>query len=464
MALGNAGLVRRNKLGTYGPMSVTYEIRDPVHGSIVINEQERVLIDHPWVQRLRHIKQLGFVSVVYPGAVHDRFQHSLGVMHLSGLMFEHLCAGGHSCLRDCSQADRDYARTLLRFAGILHDVGHAPFSHTSEAYFPMASTLALPDDWYRVGMGAVGAQGADQQATHEDMTVAIIYRLIGEGVLEESLARDVAAVLSSKIRRSQHLQSLGPIVGILRTLISGELDADRCDYLLRDSHFTGVSYGVYDLTRLLACICIVDGPEQAELGLDIHGIHPLESLLLARYHMFLQIYFHKTPPAFEYFLSKAVEEGEISLSLENGVDDVVRMRDDGIISQLHAACEQGLPWSRRILHREPARLVLRERLGAEHQENFLADELIGALKNEGCHVFTRQSHQVFTNIAGAGSIERGQRLLCERRVLGRSLIENVTKHSALLSSFNQPIDIRNTYVLSEDSDKALKVMDRLQAW
>ncbi|NRA38050.1 MAG: HD domain-containing protein [Planctomycetes bacterium] len=452
-------------------MSLTYEIRDPIHGCIIINEQERLLIDHPWVQRLRHIKQLGFVSVVYPGAVHDRFQHSLGVMHLSGLMFEHLCESaqgergtrGNSCLQECSQSDRNYAYTLLRFAGILHDVGHAPFSHTSEAYFPVHASVALPDDWYRVGMG-IEAADADRQSTHEDMTLAIIHRLIAEGVLEESLARDVAAVLSSKIRRSQRLQSLGPIVGILRTLISGELDADRCDYLLRDSHFVGVSYGVYDLTRLLACICVVDGPEHAELGLDIHGIHPLESLLLARYHMFLQVYFHKTPPAFEYFLSKAVEEGEIQLSLENGVDDVVNMRDDGIISQLHAACKEGLPWSRRILYREPAKLILRERLGADHQENFLADELIGALKNEGCNVFTRQSHQVFTNIAGAGSIERGQRLLCERRVLGRTLTENITKHSALLSSFNQPIDIRNTYVLNEDSDKACRVMDRLQAW
>lgn len=437
----------------------TYEIRDPVHGTVIINEEERVVLDHPWVQRLRHIRQLGFVSMVYPGAVHDRFQHSLGVMHLSGVVFDHLCEDRDNFLNDFAADDLAYARKLLRFAGLLHDIGHAPFSHTSEAYFPQRSVLTLPEHWHRNGQRL-----DDGRSSHEDMTLALIAGLVGEGVLDSWLAQDVAAVLSRRIRRSERLQRLGPLASILRTVVSGELDTDRGDYLLRDSHFTGVSYGVYDLSRLMACLKIVDGPDGAELGLDLHGIHPLEGLLLARYHMFLQVYFHKTPPIFEYYLSKAVEEGEIQLSLERGVEDVVAMRDDYIISQLHAASDQGLPWSRRILHREPAKLVLRERLGAEQQENFLAGELVGALRNEGCHVFTRRSHQVFTKIAGAGAIERGDRLLCERRVLGRKLIDNVTEHSALLASFNQPIDLQHTYILRDDAEKARQVMDRLQLW
>ena len=436
-----------------------YEIRDPIHGTIIINEEEREVLDHPWIQRLRHIRQLGFVSLVYPGAVHDRFQHSVGVMHLSGQIFDQLCTTDSAFLKGFSVDDLAYARKLLRFAGLLHDIGHAPFSHTSEAYFPDRSVLALPEEWYRQGF-----EQRQGQSSHEDMTLAVIAGLVTEGVMDARFAQDVAAVLSASVHRSQRLQGLGPLTGILRTVVSGELDADRGDYLLRDSHFTGVSYGVYDLSRLIACLSIVEGPDGAELGLDLHGVHPLEGLLLARYHMFLQVYFHKTPPAFEYYLSKAVEEGEIQLSLENGLSDLVSMRDDYIISQLHQASDNGLPWSTRILHREPAKLVLRERLGAEQQENFLSGELVGALKNEGCHVFTRQSHQVFTKIAGAGSVERGDRLLCERRVLGRKIIDNVTEHSALLASFNQPIDLRHTYILRDDAEKARVVMDRLQLW
>jgi hypothetical protein len=127
-----------------------------------------------------------------------------------------------------------------------------------------------------------------------------------------------------------------------------------------------------------------------------------------------------------------------------------------------------MPWSRRILDREPAKLVLRERVGAETQENFLAQELVGALRQSGCQVFMRHSRQVFTSLAGAGAAAApgggGTRLLCERRVLGRPIIESVTSHSELLASFNKPIDLRHTYVLREDAGRAAAVMERLQAW
>ncbi len=216
---------------------------------------------------------------------------------------------------------------------------------------------------------------------------------------------------------------------------------------------------------------VLAGPEGPELGLDAHGVHALEGLLLARYHMFLQVYFHKTPPAFEYYLERAIAEGEIAFPLGRGVEDLVELRDDNVLTRLHEARARGLPWSRRILDREPAKLVLRERVGAEAQENFLALELVGALKQAGCHVFVRHSRQLFTNLAGAGTAaadaataESGTRLLCERRVLGRPIIENVTAHSELLASFNKPIDLRHTYVLRSDADRARVVMEKLQAF
>ena len=441
------------------PMPTVYEIRDPIHRTILIDEQERVVLDHPWVQRLRHIGQTGFVRVAYPGAVNDRFQHSLGVMHLAGAFFAKLCDDQPGAFACYSSADLAYARRIVRLAGLLHDVGHAPFSHTSEAWFPRIEAVRLPADWYREGH-----QPADRQACHEDMTLAIVRRLGTEaGVISEDEARDIAAVLSSEVVRSPRLARLGSLVGILRALVSGEMDADRCDYLLRDSHFTGVSYGMYDLPRLIACLRVLDGPDGPELGLDVHGVFALECLLLARYHMFQQVYFHKTPPAFEYYLGQAIESGEVQFALPD-VDALLDLRDDSVLSQLHAARAEGLPWSRRILEREPAKLVLRERVGADQPENFLADELVGALRAEGCHVFVRRSVQGFTAIAGAGAGNGRARLLCERRVLGRSIVEPVTRHSELLASFNRPIDLQHTYVLRGDADKARRVMERLQVW
>lgn len=438
-------------------MAATYEIRDPIHGTITITEMERMVVDHPWVQRLRAIRQLGFVHLVYPGAVHDRFQHSLGVMHLAGERFKRLRRG----LTECSSADLDHAYNVVRLAGLLHDVGHPPFSHSFEPYLPQIEQLLLPASWYRNGL-----QPHSRQATHEDVSLAMIHRMAVTGIIAEDIAVDVAAVLSSSVRRSPRLANVGGLVGILRSLVSGEIDADRCDYLLRDSHFSGVSYGIYDLSRLTACECIVQGPEGPELGLDVHGVHALEGLLLARYHMFLQVYFHKTPPAFEYYLEQAIAEGEIEVTVKNGLDDFANWRDDTMLMRLHQAQAQGGRWSHRIISREPAKLVLRERMGAEAQENFLADGLVAALKQDGCHVFTRRSRQVFTKLVPDGDSGNTEptRLLCERRVLGRTLIDPATSHSPLLTSFNKPIDVRHTYVLRQDQDKASAVMDRLQAW
>jgi len=440
-------------------MADDYEIRDPIHRTIIITEAERRVVDHPTLQRLRHIRQLGFVSMVYPGAVHDRFQHSLGVMHLAGERFNHLCAAKPAAFASFSAADLSYAYHVVRYAGLLHDSGHPPFSHTSEVYMPSIATVLLPDDWYRHQLRPTA-----RQATHEDFSLALIHNLLRDGTLEEALARDIAAVLSRNIRRSARLEGMGSLVGILRALVSGELDADRCDYLLRDSHFSGVTYGIYDLPRLIATEKVLAGPQGPELGLDAHGVHALEGLLLARYHMFLQVYFHKTPPAFEYYLERAIAEGEIELSLARGLTDLVEMRDDTIYARLHEARAKGLPWSRRIVEREPAKLVLRQRLGIEEQENFLAQELVEGLKKAGCHVFVRHSRQRFTNLSAAGTLDGGERLLCERRVLGRPIIDSVTVHSELLASFNRPIDLRHTYVLRQDAEVARQVMERLQAW
>lgn len=440
-------------------MAKTYEIRDPIHRTIIVTEEERHIVDHPWVQRLRHIRQLGFVSLVYPGAVHDRFQHSVGVMHLAAERFRRLRRECRDALADFSDADLDYADRIIRLAGLLHDVGHAPFSHTSEHFLPPVERFALPSDWYRDGH-----QPANRQATHEDCSLALIHGLVVQGTLDPHLGRDVAAVLSARIHRSPQLAQLGNIVHILRALVSGELDADRCDYLLRDSHFAGVTYGIYDLQRLIACETILRGPDGPELGLDVHGVHALEGLLLARYHMFHQVYFHKTPPPFEYYLGKAIAEGEFPFPLEGGINDLVELRDDLVISRMHTARARGATWSKRILDREPAKLVLRERVGAQTQENRLAEELEGALRKAGCHVFICHRRQSFTHLAGAGATTDGTRLLCERRVLGRSLVESVTKHSDLLAAFNKPIDLRHTYVLRQDAERAAAVMDHLQAW
>ena len=239
-----------------------HEMRDPIHGFIKLSERERDLIDTEVFQRLRRIRQLALTSLVYPGAVHTRFDHSIGVMHIAG----RLCTK----LRELNPervSNEDIDR--VRLAALLHDVGHGPFSHVSEHLLDKYA----PTD---------ADTGQNLEKIHEKITVDIIQT---DPKISEILDRDLEFVVEiiegSKKIRDWH-----------RDTVSSELDADKMDYLLRDSYFAGVKYGQYDLEKLIESCLIVDRRE-TPLAISSKGIYALEQLLLARYHMTQQVYWHR---------------------------------------------------------------------------------------------------------------------------------------------------------------------------
>jgi len=274
-----------------------YEIRDPVYGFISFNDLEKAIISHPAFQRLRRIRQLALTEMVYPGATHTRFEHSLGVMYMATLMYDTIINNDENktILKERSgyhnDVDFEKDRQLIRLAALLHDVGHAPFSHPSEEMMPKNSQT-------------------DKSYKHEDYTVAIIKECLRETIENHPvnktngiLAEDVAALIEGNAK----------ILGkrsLWRVLISSQLDADRGDYLLRDSYHIGVKYGVYDHARLINTLALGIDPESDEviLGVDEGGWHTAESLVIARYQMFAQVYFHKTRRAFDYHLKEAMKD------------------------------------------------------------------------------------------------------------------------------------------------------------
>ena len=211
-------------------------IRDSLHGNLQLNDFEVKLVDTPQIQRLRRIKQLGFTYLVYPGANHTRFEHSIGTMSLA------------SRLADNLKLD-DENKQILRICGILHDAGHGPFSHVSEGVL---------------------------DTSHEKLTSKLI---------KESQLSDIISEKFDTQRITETIAGKGPI----GSAISGELDVDRMDYLLRDSYYTGVAYGVIDVERLIY---------NMELGKNIvlrqKGVQAAESMLLARYFMYPSVYQHHT--------------------------------------------------------------------------------------------------------------------------------------------------------------------------
>jgi HD superfamily phosphohydrolase len=229
-------------------------INDPVYGFISIpSELVYDLIDHPYFQRLRYIRQLGMTHLVYPGALHTRFHHALGAMHLMSLAIETLCNKG----LDISPAEKEG----LNIAILLHDIGHGPFSHALE---------------HTIVNGI----------SHEDISILLMNRLNREF--------DGKLSLAISIFKGDYLRHF------LHQLVSSQLDMDRMDYLNRDSYFTGVSEGVISSDRIIKMLNV----KNDSITVEEKGIYSIEKFLIARRLMYWQVYLHKTVIAAEQLLCK----------------------------------------------------------------------------------------------------------------------------------------------------------------
>ena len=232
-------------------------INDPVYGFISIpTELIYDLIEHPYFQRLRYIKQLGMTHLVYPGALHTRFHHALGAMHLMGLAIE--------TLRNKNHEISDEEEEAVTIAILLHDIGHGPFSHALEE---------------------VIVEGI----SHEDISEMLMNRL---NVQFEGRLTMAIRIFTGSYHR-----------GFLHQLVSSQLDMDRLDYLNRDSFFTGVSEGVISSDRIIKMLNV----RNDQIVVEEKGIYSVEKFLIARRLMYWQVYLHKTVIAAEQLLAKILK-------------------------------------------------------------------------------------------------------------------------------------------------------------
>jgi len=255
------------------PRNYWSEIKDPVHGYVYVTEDEKAVIDSYPVQRLHRLRQLAGAEYVYPGANHTRFEHSVGVMYLAGRVAENPYI---------SQLVSEEELAMVRVAGLLHDVGHGPFSHVFEQLLEK-----------------------ELDKTHEDITTWIIKKSELQDILKKNGCKpdEVSKLAVGKLHR--------PGKAFLDQIISSAVDVDKQDFIVRDTHHTGAEYGFIDIFRLIHTLDVMEG----NLAVDVGALSALESLIIARIESFKSIYFHRVGRAAQIMLALAMEKANAELRL-----------------------------------------------------------------------------------------------------------------------------------------------------
>lgn len=416
-------------------------IRDPIHGTIPVDDREKTVIDHPFYQRLRHVKQLGFGDLAFPGATHTRHAHSLGAMHVASRLFDAVCAGA-----DLSSPAKARFRMAVRLAVLCHDIGHMPLSHASEGIAPPRASLDLP--------GWLAEQGGGL-ATHEDFTAKILLdsslgeairrQFGGEGVTPEAIVMLITgAVPPSRVDFSDRGIDWTPL---LRAVVSGELDADRMDYLLRDSFYTGVNYGHYDIDWIVQNLKGALKEGRAHLALSRAAAFAFEDFLLSRYHMFISVYYHHTPVNFDQMLRRYYGESPGEFSIPPDPERFLYCDD---VALAHTLRRSSNPWARRIVSRQGYKLLAQF---TERDEGYDLSSLVAALERAGIEHFAVESRGVLSKYFEEG---KDPSLFIEDVSTGR--LTEVAKYTPLYQRYSGAVRLSRLYVRPDQIDAARRLL------
>ena len=413
------------------------EIKDPVHGYIHFTEIEKSIIDSAPFQRLRRIKQLAVAELTYPGAVHSRFLHSIGVMHVSGLIGNHLLEKGY--------ISRDEVQEL-RLAGLLHDVGHGPFSHVYEDILDKYSNL-----------------------THEDLSQRIIRETEIGDILEKHgySKRKISELAVGKLEKNKKF---------LNQVIAGHFSSDIMDYLLRDSYFAGVEYGKIDLFRLIESLDLVGNNIAADYS-GAFGV--LESYIIARIEMFNVVYFHRAVRAANIMISRCMDFAHEKLGLYplKSLEDFLQLDDYKVLVGLESLKnekEEKLSKSYKIFSNLKERRLFKSTYEVViHQRNNFLTNLINKqsirkkIESEIGDEAGIDSDYIVIDVPQVPSVpvnpieRKRSEILVYRKTPEGIVTQKIKDISPLLATLSEFIDIVRVYTLPEHRDKVIRVCERL---
>ena len=336
-----------------------HEIRDPIHTFIRLDDADRRVLNSRPFQRLRHIHQLATTYLVYPGATHRRFEHSLGVMELASRIFDVVTHPGNvgddvrNVLEPLSRTDRKtYWRRVVRMAALCHDLGHLPFSHAAE-------DKLLPDEWNH------------ERLTQEIICSSEMREIWNSG--EPPLRHEHIVKLAVGPKKAKDLKFTAWEEILAEIIVGDAFGADRMDYLLRDSHHAGVAYGKFDHHRLIDTLRILPAAQADKktrsglpaLGMEEGGIQSAEALMFARYFMYSQVYFHRVRRICDIHLTDFLMDWLLEKCFSTNIEEHLRMTDNGVTDAMwKAAHDENMPG-----HAHARRIVLREHFKTIYERN-----------------------------------------------------------------------------------------------
>ncbi|WP_111496319.1 HD domain-containing protein [Marinobacter bohaiensis] len=462
-------------LGAYDKL-----IMDPVHGGIPLYRHEIQVIDHPLFQRLRNICQNDILSLVFPGATHSRFLHSIGVMHVGSRMFRAMI---NAYLRErqlssqveltLTQLDAlDYLAKTIRLACLLHDSGHSSFSHQFTQARRIKDLMARPDRFQNLWHGVDTSTLYDavpDELEHEHYSVRVAWDVLESVDLAEAgLHReDVLGIMeTTNVQPSdtfcRHAETFWSFIAgadanagalesastprlvmdLLSSIVSGEIDADRADYMLRDGFHSSVTIGGFNLDHLLSNLRFGWTVDEPWLGLAItqKGLGALEDFVYSRYQMYRKVYAHKTALGFDWLLREAINEvledpdtfDWVDLCLSR-MDYFAELTDNFFWEAFRRkARQQPHSYSKCIVDRvKLEHLDTRENLENDRLNNHCA-ELATMLETDPAEVVTCTMRARFSNIQDNFN---GIKVLMREPVSRKRHLKRITDVSAFFSKF-----------------------------
>jgi len=308
------------------------KIYDPIHGFIKFDDNEKQLINSFPFQRLHYIHQLGGAYLVFPGAVHSRFEHSLGVMDIATRVYDKICENIRPDLFDLIPRKRSfeylYWKKILRLAALCHDLGHLPFSHVAEK--DLLGELGHEEWTFKI------IKSSYLKEIFENIQKDPIFQ--GNDIVKDIIKVSIGEKALKKIDVKENYQ-FSCWDKILYQIIAGDFfGVDRIDYLLRDSKFTGVGYGFFDYLQLIEMIRVLPkNSKDFELGIDEKGIESCEALIVARYFMYKRVYQNPTVLAYNFHIKRFIKKINKKKNFLKDIDSYLMVNDADIISDMNIA-------------------------------------------------------------------------------------------------------------------------------